>query len=47
MVAFDYATKTVFIEKPFYPTENLEADLEKIKTYYRKFKGKNPEFGVK
>ena len=47
MVAFDYATKTVFVEKPFYATENIDGDLEKIKTYYRKFKGKNPEFGVK
>jgi len=47
MVAFDYATKTVFAEPPFYATENMEADIEKIKSYYRQFKGKNPENGIK
>ena len=47
IVAFDYATKTVYVEKPFYATENIDGDLEKIKTYYRKFKGKNPELGIK
>ena len=46
MVAFDYRTKTVYAEPPFYPTENLGADLEKIKAYYRQFKGKIPENGV-
>jgi 1-acyl-sn-glycerol-3-phosphate acyltransferase len=46
MVAFDYRTKTVFAEPPFYPSEDLMADLEKIKEYYRQFKGKYPENGV-
>ncbi len=46
MVAFDYRTKTVFVEPPFYPSENLESDLEKIKAYYRQMEGKIPEFGV-
>ncbi len=46
MVAFDYRTKTVYAQPPFYPTENLEADLEKIKAYYRQFKGKIPQNGV-
>ena len=47
MVAFDYATKTVYAEQPFMPTENLESDMEKIKSYYRQFKGKNPELGLR
>jgi 1-acyl-sn-glycerol-3-phosphate acyltransferase len=47
MVAFDYSTKTVFVEQPFYPTADLNADIERIKNYYRKFKGKIPEYGVK
>jgi 1-acyl-sn-glycerol-3-phosphate acyltransferase len=46
MVAFDYATKTVYAEPPFYPSEDMQADLLKIKAYYRQFKGKNPENGV-
>lgn len=47
MVAFDYATKTVYAEPPFYPTQNINDDIEKIKAYYRQFRGKNPENGVK
>lgn len=47
MVAFDYATKTVLAEKPFYPSDNLDADVEKIKNYYKQFTGKISEYGVK
>ncbi len=46
-IAFDYATKTVFIDKPFYPSGDMEKEMEEIKDYYRQFKGKNPENGVK
>lgn len=46
-IAFDYATKTVFIDKPFYPSGDMEKEMEEIKDYYRQFKGKNPEDGVK
>ena len=47
MVAFDYERKIVQFREPFYPTGNLENDLEFIKAYYRNFKGKNPENGVR
>ncbi|MEO9484829.1 MAG: lysophospholipid acyltransferase family protein [Ekhidna sp.] len=46
-IAFDYGTKTVFIDKPFYPSGDMDKELEEIKDYYRQFTGKNPEDGVK
>lgn len=46
MVGFDYGNKTVEFRDLFYPTGNLEADLETIKTYYRSIKGAHPEKGV-
>ena len=46
-IGFDYATKTVFIDKPFYPTGDMDKEIEEIKDYFRPFRGKNPEDGVK
>lgn len=46
MVAFDYATKTVYCEPPFFPSASVETDIETVKAYYRKFKGYNPELGI-
>ena len=46
-IGFDYATKTVFIDEPFFPTGDMEAEIETFKEYFRKFTGKNPEDGVK
>ena len=46
-IAFDYPSKTVFIDKPFYPTGDMDNEIELIKNYFRQFKGKNPENGVK
>ncbi len=40
---FDYEHRTVTISKPFYPTDNMEADFEYIEGYFRGIKGKNPE----
>ena len=40
-VAFDYGNKTVVIQKPFYPTGNLEPDIEFLQSYYRNVRGKN------
>ncbi|MFC7357315.1 1-acyl-sn-glycerol-3-phosphate acyltransferase [Jejudonia soesokkakensis] len=39
-VAFDYATKTVKINPPFYPTGDIEADTQILKTYYVGVKGR-------
>lgn len=46
-IGFDYATKTVFIDKPFTPSGDLESEIEKIKDYFKQFTGKNPEDGVR
>ena len=46
-IGFDYGTKTVYIDTPYYPKGNMEEEVEKIKSYFKKFKGKNPENGVK
>ena len=39
-VAFDYATKTVKISKPFYPTGNYKEDLIYLKEFYKGVEGK-------
>lgn len=43
LVAFDFENKEVRIEEPFYPTEDMEADMAKIYAYYKGVKGKKPE----
>lgn len=47
MVAFDFEHKEVKYEPPFYPTGDMDRDIEVIKTHFRKIKGKHPEKGVK
>ncbi len=39
----DYGTKTAGLKAVLYPTGSYEADLEKIKSYYKGMKGKFPE----
>ncbi|MFT6881918.1 MAG: 1-acyl-sn-glycerol-3-phosphate acyltransferase [Marinoscillum sp.] len=46
MVGFDFERKIVEYREPFYPTGNLEGDMEMILGYYRNFKGRHPEQGV-
>jgi 1-acyl-sn-glycerol-3-phosphate acyltransferase len=46
MVAFDFEHKQVVFRELFYPTGDVEGDIEAIKTYYRGFKGRHPEKGV-
>jgi len=46
-IGFDYGTKTVFIDKPYYTKGNMKEEVEEIKSYFKKFKGKHPENGVK
>ncbi|NND62216.1 MAG: acyltransferase [Flavobacteriaceae bacterium] len=43
-VAFDYSTKTVTINEPFYPTGNFEADTKTLRSYYDGVVGKVPEY---
>lgn len=42
-VAFDYGNKKVVYHEPFYPTGNLEADLEILYSYFKGVVGKIPE----
>jgi 1-acyl-sn-glycerol-3-phosphate acyltransferase len=47
MVAFNYATKEVIVNPPFYPTGNIEQDIKYMKDYYKKIPGKIPDQGVR
>lgn len=42
-VAFDYNKKQIILNKPFYPTGNLETDLPILKKYFKGVIGKIPE----
>ena len=41
--AIDFGTKEISIHDTFTPTGDADADMRKIKDYYRRFKGKYPE----
>jgi 1-acyl-sn-glycerol-3-phosphate acyltransferase len=43
-VAFDYGRKQVVYHEPFYPTGNIDADLKKLKSFYKDVIGKVPEY---
>lgn len=43
LAAIDFPTKTIQMTKVFEPSGNLEADMRRIKDYYRPFKGKYPD----
>jgi 1-acyl-sn-glycerol-3-phosphate acyltransferase len=43
-VAFDYLTKKVIINKPFYPTGNIDADTVKLRSFYKGIVGKKTEY---
>jgi 1-acyl-sn-glycerol-3-phosphate acyltransferase len=45
-VGFDFATKTVVVEKPFYPTDDFEQDMDYLTRLYLQIKGRNPELGI-
>lgn len=44
MVAFDFGKKKVTIAEPFYPTEDLNMDFRKIRTFFKGVEGKIPEY---
>lgn len=46
-IGFDYNSKTVFVAEPFFVSGDMENEMEEIKSYFKQFKGKNPEDGVK
>lgn len=41
--AIDSATKTIHLERTYYPTGDIPADMKAIKQYYRAFIGIRPE----
>lgn len=43
-VAFDYATKTVKVNTPFYPTGDIDADMKILREFYKEVVGKIPEY---
>lgn len=43
LVAFDFGKKEVKIDKPFYLTDNMEADFEYIHEFFKGVVGKVPE----
>ncbi|MBS1682607.1 MAG: lysophospholipid acyltransferase family protein [Bacteroidetes bacterium] len=43
---FDYKKRTVVIGKPFYTTENINADFENLVRFYGSIKGKNEKLGI-
>lgn len=42
-IAFDYSTKQVILNEPFYPTGSIEADLEILQSCFKGVIGKIPE----
>lgn len=46
MAAIDFKSKSVVLSEPFFPTNNMDKDLEEIKTFFRQYQGKYPEKGV-
>lgn len=45
-VGFDFPSRTVVIGQPLYPSGNMEADMEILMAFYRKIRGKIPEWGL-
>ncbi len=46
MVGLDYRHKRVVIHQPFLPTENQDADMKHILSFFRSIEGKHPENGL-
>ena len=43
---FDFKRKVVVIGQPFYATDNVEADMERLMSFYRNITGANPALGL-
>ncbi len=41
--ALDYKNKEIHVERTFWPTGDIDADIRAIKEYYRPFEGKFPD----
>ena len=45
-VGFDFQKKKIVIGSPFYPADDVTADMEFLRNFYSKIKGRNPELGI-
>lgn len=45
-VGFDFLNKQIVVHDPIYPTDDMDGDMEKILSFYRTIKGRNPELGI-
>ncbi len=43
---FDYSRKEVIVGSPFYPSDNVQKDIEILTLFYANIQGKNPEWGL-
>lgn len=43
LAAIDYSRRLVVIDRVFWPSDDIEADMRQIKDYYKPFIGKHPE----
>lgn len=43
-VAFNYQTKKIIIDKPFYPTGNIDEDTPKLRSFFEGVVGKNKHY---
>lgn len=46
MIGMDYAKKEISFAEPFYPTEDMEADMRHIIQHFSGMAGKNPSQGL-
>lgn len=42
LIGIDYEKKTIYAEKSFIPSGNVESDINEMKLYFTKYKGKRP-----
>jgi len=45
-VGFDFGNKQIVVCNPLYTSDDMEGDMEKILSFYRTIKGRNPDLGI-
>jgi 1-acyl-sn-glycerol-3-phosphate acyltransferase len=45
-VGFDFSEKQIVISQPVYASDNLDSDFNKLLSFYRNIRGKNPDLGI-
>ena len=43
LIGIDYERKTIYAERTFTPTGDVERDIDEMKHYFTRYKGKRPE----